>query len=129
MMNILCSLLMITGAAFCLLGAVGMLRMPDIFTRLQAATKTGTLGVGFIMVAVAVHFQTLGVSIRSLLVIAFLFLTAPIAAHVIARAAYFVSVPLWPATGIDELKKAIEQHGQDAPPEADDLQSEPGDDE
>lgn len=108
MSQVLTSILLLLGGGFCLLGAVGMVRMPDIFTRLQAATKTGTLGVGFIMLATAIHFQDLGVSVRSLLVILFLFLTAPIAAHVIARAAYFVASPLWSRTAVDELKRAVE---------------------
>lgn len=117
MIQILVSALMLFGAVFSLLGAVGMLRMPDLLTRLQAATKTGTLGVGFVMLAVAVHFQELGVVANSLLVIAFLFLTAPIAAHVIARSAYFVPVPLWKGTALDELKQAIDAQAADAPPD------------
>lgn len=132
MMQVLASLLLVFGGLFSLLGAVGILRMPDIFTRLQAATKTGTLGVGFVMVAVCVHFQDLGVSVRSLLVIAFLFLTAPIAGHVIARAAYFVSTPLWNKTALDELKHAIDSDSNDAPaqpatptPDDDDASSRP----
>jgi multicomponent Na+:H+ antiporter subunit G len=120
MNNLITSLLLLAGACFCLLGAVGIIRMPDIFTRLQAATKTGTLGVGFIMVAVMVHFQELGVTVRSLLVIGFLFLTAPIAAHVIARAAYFISTPLWEKTAVDELKQAIDSRSSDAPRAASD---------
>jgi multicomponent Na+:H+ antiporter subunit G len=118
MTQILTSILLVLGGLFCLLGAVGILRMPDIFTRLQAATKTGTLGVGFVMLAVCVHFQDLGVSVRSMLVIAFLFLTAPIAGHVIARAAYFVSTPLWDKTALDELKAAIARDSKDAPAQA-----------
>jgi multicomponent Na+:H+ antiporter subunit G len=105
------ALLLVAGALFCLLGAVGIIRMPDLFTRLQAATKTGTLGVGFILVGVAVHFGDLGVSVRAVLVIAFLFLTAPVAAHVIARAAYFVQTPLWEHTRIDELREVYEKRG------------------
>lgn len=92
------------GALFSLLGAVGILRMPDLFTRLQASTKAGTLGVGCIMMATAIHFGDFGVILRALLVIAFLFLTAPVAAHVIARAAYVSRIPLWDRTGIDELR-------------------------
>jgi multicomponent Na+:H+ antiporter subunit G len=118
MSGVVTAVLMLLGSAFCLLGAVGMLRMPDLFTRLQAATKTGTLGVGCIMVGVAVHFGELGIAARSLLVVVFLFLTAPIAAHVIARAAYFVSVPLWSRTAIDELKEAMERRGGAAPAES-----------
>jgi multicomponent Na+:H+ antiporter subunit G len=78
--------------------------MPDVFTRLQAATKASTLGVGCIITALALHFETTGITIRALLVVAFFFLTAPVAAHVIGRAAYFVGVPLWEGTIIDELR-------------------------
>jgi len=118
MIQIATSLMMLLGGAFCLLGAVGMLRMPDLFTRLQAATKTGTLGVGFVMLAAAVHFQDLGVSVRAILVIIFLFLSAPIAAHVIARAAYFVNVPLWDATVVDELDDALKAREAAKTPQA-----------
>lgn len=99
---IVTGLLMLLGGAFCLLGAVGLLRMPDVYTRLQAATKTGTLGVGCLMLGIAIHFGDLGISVRALLVIAFLFLTAPVAGHVIARAAYLAKTPIWSRTGIDE---------------------------
>jgi multicomponent Na+:H+ antiporter subunit G len=111
MRDIATAFFMLSGALFCLLGAVGITRMPDLFTRLQAATKTGTLGVGFIMVGVAIHFGELGVSTRAILVIAFLFLTAPVAAHVIARAAYFVKVPLWDKTQVDELGAMFDRSG------------------
>jgi len=118
MIQILVSVLMLFGAVFSLLGAVGMLRMPDLLTRLQAATMTGTLGVGFVMLAASVHFQDLGVVAKSLLVVAFLFLTAPIAAHVIARAAYFLPVPLWKHMALDDLKQAIDAQAVDAPSDA-----------
>ena len=105
-MSILVAILLILGATFSLLGAVGIARMPDLFTRLQAATKAGTLGVGFILAAAALHFGDTTAVIRGVLIISFLFLTAPIAAHVIARAAYATRVPLWDRTVIDELRTA-----------------------
>lgn len=98
------SILMLVGAGFLLLAAVGIIRMPDLYSRIQAAAKAATLGVGCIVLALAIHFQDLGITVRALLVIAFLFLTQPVAAHVIARAAYFVGVPLWERTIIDELR-------------------------
>ncbi len=104
MNDVLVSILLLAGGTFALLSAVGMLRMPDLFTRMQAATKAGTLGAGFALLAVAVHFGQLGVTTRALLVIAFLFLTAPIAAHIIARAAYLVHVPQWEGTVLDEYQ-------------------------
>jgi len=98
------SALMLVGAAFLLLAAIGIVRMPDLFTRMQAATKAATLGVSCIMLSVALHFGELGVVTRALLAIAFFFLTAPVAAHMIGRAAYFVGVPLWEGTLRDELR-------------------------
>lgn len=97
------SFFLIGGAAFMLLAAVGLLRMPDLFSRMQAATKTSTLGAGSMFLGVAVFYGDLGIVSRSLLVVAFLFLTLPVSAHMIARAAYFVGVPLWEGTVVDEL--------------------------
>jgi multicomponent Na+:H+ antiporter subunit G len=99
-------ILLVIGGFAMLLAGVGVLRMPDLFMRMQAATKAATLGVGCALLAVAAHFGELGVTTRSLLIIAFLFLTAPVAAHVIARAAYSIGVPLWEASVYDELRDA-----------------------
>lgn len=96
--------LLVAGAAFLLLAAIGVVRMPDLFMRMQAAAKASTLGVTFMILAAGVYFGDLAITTRVLLVIAFLFLTAPVAAHVIARAAYFVGVPLWEHTVVDELR-------------------------
>ena len=95
--------LMMIGSTFSLLASLGLVRMPDFFTRMQAATKSTTLGVGCIMLAVAVYFGQLSVATQALLVIAFLLLTAPVGAHVLCRAAYKAGVPKWPHTVIDEL--------------------------
>lgn len=103
MKDLLVSFLLLSGAAFSILGSLGMWRMPDLYTRLQASTKAGTLGVACIMCAAAIHFADLAVAVRALLVVAFLFLTAPVAAHIIARAAHFTRVPLWEHNTIDEL--------------------------
>lgn len=100
------SFFMIVGATFMLFAAVGIVRMPDLFSRMQAATKTSTLGAGSMFLGVAVFYGDLGIVSRSILVIAFMFLTLPVSAHMIARAAYFVGVPLWKGTVVDELKGA-----------------------
>jgi len=103
------AILLILGASFLLLAAVGIARMPDLFSRMQTAAKAATLGAGCIVLAAALHFGSAGVTVRVLLITAFLFLTAPIAAHVIARAAYFVGVPLWEGTIVDELRGRYDQ--------------------
>lgn len=98
------AVLLVVGAAFMLLAGLGVLRLPDIFMRLQAATKASTLGVGCLLMGVAVHFQDLGVTTRAVMIVAFFFLTAPVGAHLIARAAYAVGAPLWEGTIVDELR-------------------------
>lgn len=104
MSDIFSALFLLTGAAFMFLAAVGVVRMPDLFTRMQVTTKAATLGAGCMLLAAGLHFGELGVTTRVLAVIAFLFLTAPVAAHMIARAAYFIGVPLWERTIADELR-------------------------
>ena len=109
--------LMVIGSSFAMLAAVGIVRMPDLFTRMQAATKSTTLGVGCILLAVAVYFDELGVTARAVLTAAFLLLTAPLAAHMIGRAAYVIGVPLWEGTVVDELRET-----QPSPPADDESQ-------
>ena len=104
MTDIITVILMVFGATLMLIAAIGLVRLPDLFTRMHAATKTSTVGAGSMFLAVAVYYGDLGIVSRSLLVIAFLFLTIPVSAHMIARAAYFIGEPLWKGTIIDELR-------------------------
>jgi multicomponent Na+:H+ antiporter subunit G len=101
--------LLLVGAVFIFLGAVGVVRLPDLFIRMQAATKASVLGVSCTLLAVAVYFGELGVVTRCLATIAFICLTAPVAAHMIGRAAYRVGVPLWEGTIMDELRERYEE--------------------
>ena len=85
MTDVLSAVLLVVGGAVMLLAGVGIVRMPDLFSRMQAATKASSLGVGCLVLAGAVHFGELAVAARAVLVIAFVFLTAPVAAQLIAR--------------------------------------------
>lgn len=98
------NVLMLTGTTFLLLAAVGVVRMPDLFMRMQSASKASTLGIACVLLALAFHFPGVSVNIRVVGTITFFFLTAPITAHLIGRAAYFVGVPVWKGTVIDELR-------------------------
>ena len=102
--EILTCFFLLLGGVLSVIAAAGVLRMPDVFIRMHAATKVGTVGVSSISIGVMVHFGTLTVISRGLLVIAFFLLTAPVAAHMIARAAYRSGVSLWLLTRIDEWK-------------------------
>jgi multicomponent Na+:H+ antiporter subunit G len=95
--------LMLIGALFMLAGSLGVLRMPDLFLRMSASTKAATLGTSALLIAVAVHFGEIGVASRAVATMVFLTLTAPVAAHMLGRAGYFVGVKLADATLIDEL--------------------------
>ncbi|SFU83595.1 monovalent cation/H(+) antiporter subunit G [Halomonas korlensis] len=96
--------LVLSGAMFMLLAALGVLRLPDLLTRMHATTKAATLGASLIMLAVALHFPQVAVVARAMGVILFIMLTAPVAAHVIGRAGYFVGSRLWDGTVKDELR-------------------------
>lgn len=104
MIDVIKAVLLLSGAAFMLLAAVGVLRMPDLLTRMHATTKAATLGVALVMVAVALHFAEVAVVARASGVILFLLMTAPVAAHIIGRAGYFVGSKLWDGTVKDELR-------------------------
>jgi multicomponent Na+:H+ antiporter subunit G len=96
--------LMLVGTLFILIAAFGILRLPDLYMRVSAATKASTLGIGLILLALAVHFSELGITSRSLATIGFIAATSPVAAHLISRSAYLNGVPLWRHGKEDELK-------------------------
>ena len=106
--------LLIVGSFFCLVAAVGMLRLPDTLIRIHAATKAGTLGAGFILLAEAFAVGEPGTTLRVAAIIVFLLLTAPVAAHLIGRAAYHRGIHLFDKTWIDELGQALENKKADS---------------
>ncbi len=109
MKDVLTGLMMLAGAAFVLLASLGAVRMPDLFMRMQATSKASTLGVLLLAVAAAMHFADAGTGLRAAAIVVFYYLTNPVAAHVIARAAYSVGADLWPGTVIDELEGRYEE--------------------
>ena len=102
--EILVAVLMFGGAFFMFLAGLGMLRMPDLFLRMSSTSKAGTLGSGLILLGAAIHFDNFSIYTRAVAIIVFLMLTAPVAAHMIGRAAYFDGVPLWKGTVQDDLR-------------------------
>ena len=126
MTELIAAFLMVTGAIFMTIAALGLIRMPDLLIRMHAATKAGALGAALIVTSVAVVYGEIGVTARALAAILFILLTAPVAAHVIGRAAYFVGIPLWEKTLMDELKGHYDPktHALDSEPEAADTAGE-----
>lgn len=104
MEKVIAQVLMLIGSVFTLLAAIGLLRMPDLLMRMHTNTKSTTMGIGLIMLGVAVYFGDITTVTRALAVVVFLFITAPISSHLLARAAYFSGLPLWEQTLSDELR-------------------------
>ena len=93
MLDIIISIFLILGAGFALVGSIGLVRLPDFYTRLHGPTKATTLGMGALLIASMIYFTSRGeVSLHELLVTMFLFMTAPVSAHLLAKAALHLRV-------------------------------------
>ncbi len=92
----------LAGATLALLAGIGIVRMPDVFTRMQASTKASTLGLGCLLAALAIRYPDTAIVVRAIAIGAFMMLTTAVAAHVIARAAARSGAPLWKGTLLDE---------------------------
>ncbi|MEX1114689.1 MAG: monovalent cation/H(+) antiporter subunit G [Akkermansiaceae bacterium] len=99
--------LLLLGAFLMFLTGVGLVRMPDIFTRMHAATKSASLGVALLLLAAALHFQETMVVTKAMVTIVFIFLTAPVAASLLGRAAYARGTQLWKHSVMDEGRDHI----------------------
>lgn len=93
--ELLVAALLVAGAGFALVGSLGLARLGDFYRRLHGPTKATTLGVGCTLVASSVYFSTTGpgLSLHEVLVTVFLFITAPVSAHLLAKAALAARIP------------------------------------
>jgi multicomponent Na+:H+ antiporter subunit G len=97
--------LIYVGLFFDLAGCVGLVRLPDIYTRLQAATKCVTLGTCLILVGAAIHTGLGPTGLKALVCMLFVLITSPTAAHAVARGAYKFGVKLQPPSVVDQYGK------------------------
>jgi multicomponent Na+:H+ antiporter subunit G len=100
----LAGILLVIGALFSLLAVIGLLRLPDLYTRMHAASKAGTVGSGLALLAIALVSLDVGVAIRAMVGIVFLMLTAPVSAHLLSRAAYIAGYRPSEITTLNELE-------------------------
>lgn len=98
MTDTLVAVLIVLGGGFCAVAGIGTVRLPDVLLRMHASTKAGTLGTGLVLGGVALHFGETSVIAKAMLVVTFLLLTAPVAAHLVGRAAWRSGSPLDPRT-------------------------------
>lgn len=104
MASTLLGLLLIFGCGFVVIAALGLLRFPDLYTRMHAAAKAGAFGGSIIFLVAAIAFGQGVVWLEIILIILFFYLTTPVASHMIGRAAYLNQTPLWPQTQSDRLQ-------------------------
>jgi multicomponent Na+:H+ antiporter subunit G len=102
--ELIAAVFLVFGAFFMLLAGLGMVRLPDLFLRLQAAAKAATFGLGGLLCAAAVAEWSLSVVARVLLTSIFVFAITPVAAQLIAHAAFRAGVPLWERTRENDLE-------------------------
>ncbi|MER2999471.1 monovalent cation/H(+) antiporter subunit G [Pontibacter populi] len=107
--EIISSILILAGVVFMLLSAIGLLRFPDFYTRMSTITKGSTLGLGLILIGLSVYFNKADVLLKVLLILFFIFITSPVAAHVISRTAVKTRIPFWKRTNLHEFKDYMER--------------------
>lgn len=93
-MRFLASTLVLLGPVFILLGAIGLLRFPDVLSRANAATKAATLGLGSLLLGGAILEEDGAASVKLIVAAVLIFVTSPVAGHLIGRAAYWAGAPL-----------------------------------
>ena len=107
---------LVTGSLFIFVAALGLVRFPDLYTRMHAASKSISLGIGCMLIGTIFHFATLLVLLKAIAVILFIFLTMPIASHMISRVAYRRGVPVWGKTKVDQMgQESIKKAGSNRP--------------
>ncbi|MEM8622684.1 MAG: monovalent cation/H(+) antiporter subunit G [Pseudomonadota bacterium] len=100
--EILAALCLVAGGLLCFAAGLGIVRFQDVFLRMHAATKAGTLGLMFIVLALCLVAPGLETAIKAGLVSVFMIITAPVGSHLIGRAAFRTAAPFWSGTGVDE---------------------------
>jgi multicomponent Na+:H+ antiporter subunit G len=104
MIELIGSLFILSGAVFLFSAGMGLIRMPDVFTRIQAGTKATTLGNMLVLVGLAIYNP--GWTFKLVLVIYFVLMTNPISSHALSRASHRIRVPMTPSTMSDALAEA-----------------------
>lgn len=99
------SILLVGGSIFALLAALGLIRLPDVYTRMHAASKAGTIGSGLLLIATGLGSEDPAILVRAIAGFVFFILTAPVSAHLLARAAHLSRVPLSAESVRDDYRR------------------------
>ena len=108
-LNYIAGILILIGAGFTLTASIGLLRLPDLYTRMHAASKAGTLGSCVVLLALALQSNDAAIALRAVAGIMFFLLTVPISSHLLAKAAHGAGYSLWEHSKRDDLTIAEEK--------------------
>ena len=103
--------LIVLGVLFDVSGCIGLVRLPDVYNRIQASTKCVVLGTTLILVGSLVMLDTLSATIKGVICILFILITSAVAAHALSRAAHRSGVDLWDQSAVDEYAEDGEGDG------------------
>jgi multicomponent Na+:H+ antiporter subunit G len=115
LLDVLSALFLVAGGFFCLVAGIGIVRLGDIYIRMHASTKAGTLGIALIAVAMMLHARSVLEIIEPLFVFLFMILTIPIGSHLIGRAAFRTRIPMQSDTRFDAGCEAFRSHLRELP--------------
>ena len=107
MTDMIIIILLLGGSLLSLIAAIGLVKMPDVFTRMHASTKAGTLGIECVMIALAIAFGEMEVIIKATAIVLFIVLTAPVAAHMLGRTAYRLGENYAEHTVVDQWQDSM----------------------
>src|SRR5690606_34720817 len=108
--EIISSACILAGVFFMLVAAIGLLGLPDFYTRMSAITKRATLGMGMIVIGIGIYFNDMEMMIKILAILVFTLITSPVAAHAITRAAIHKKVTLWKETHVKEFEAFMREN-------------------
>jgi multicomponent Na+:H+ antiporter subunit G len=115
LLDVLSALFLVAGGFFCLVAGIGIVRLGDIYIRMHASTKAGTLGIALIAVAMMLHARSVLEILEPLFVFLFMILTIPIGSHLIGRAAFRTRIPMQADTRFDAGCEAFRSHPRQLP--------------
>jgi multicomponent Na+:H+ antiporter subunit G len=110
MIDIIGYILITIGILFDIFGCIGLVRFPDVYNRLQAATKCVTLGTFLLLIGVALVSDVSALSMKAIICGVFILITSPTAAHAIAKGAHASGVELWENSVVDKYAEEIDYH-------------------
>lgn len=113
LLEIIVGILVVIGSSFCLIASVGLIRLQDVYIRMHAASKAGTLGSGVMLIALALYSWEVDVVTRALAGAVFFLLTAPVSAHLLARASYIAGYRPCSQTKIDKFAESLKMNEND----------------